>query len=528
MKKCAVAIAVVLLLASAPARADEPSDWVKCDGYARPEGAATTVVRLVALISTAGLFGLPESSQYRPAARGQEGVDACTRALDTHAADNFWARRITMLQARARHNIEADHLDEALADLSAAGEIARAQAPGAWYDRSLGVSATLLEGAILVKRGDQGAAERLAAQAADARPYSATVQMLASLIFAVAPDVAAEERRILNRMVSLNPEFEEMRALVMSWGDDRAEIADDMERALVRERAAGGATGEPVGTLARTALAAFRAGRDERARELAAELRTALAAPFAPPPATFPGDAQGQTSIVRRLAEQRADAQRLMPLVEAYRLAREGNRTAALALLASGPIMIDPATFALLSEVAADPAFARSRASLQEEIARMQAEEHGRRMNAIDITRFAEALPPLEQIVGGNRFRRQGWGADGYRDSALPDGSGRRISFSGGSTITTTEELALLRAAQLAQENGATGFVVGSRSDFRRYYVMTYAGVETSRSPSGFRTEMDVTFVDAANPPAEYSGRVLTADEVWNALSPVFNPPRRR
>lgn len=531
MRKALLSLLTIGLSLLGAAHADEPSDWVKCDGYPRPEGAGVTAARIVAAISTAGLFGLPENARSMPAARGQAGVDACSAVLVSPELDRFWARRVALLQARARHHVDAGNLDSALEDLRAAGVAAQGQAAELWYQRSLGVSATLLEAAILTKRGQQDEAQRLALAAADTRPFSATIIGLAAVIFAVDPDLPAEERRILDRLVALNPSLGLMRARALEWGADRNAAADDFERELEYARASsarGESLGAPLGAIARTAVTAFRAGRDERAAELAAELRAGLLLPLPAAPGASSRNAANEMDRVRFAAEQREEAFRQLPIIESYEALRQGNAAAAFARVASGRVAIGPAVFDLLREIMRDPAFAGRAAAFETELSGFEASAREMRVDAISMSRFAEALPPLEQIGGGNRFRRQGWGANGFEDRAAPDGAGRVITFSGGSTITTTEELTLLRAAQLAIENGSTGLVVRSRSDFQRYHVTTYAGAETSRSESGFEIRADIAFVDAASPPAEYAGRVVSAQEVWDALSPIFSPPRER
>jgi hypothetical protein len=527
------AIAALMACASngAALAQQTPSDWVKCDGYARPEGAGTTAARVVAVISTMGLFGLPENSRSSPAARGQAGVDACTTVLAHESLERFWARRVSLLQARALHYVEANYLDSALEDLRAASGVAQGQAAEAWYQRSLGVSAMLLEAAILTKRGQTAEAERLAVAAADARPYSSHIAMLSSIIFAVDPALPEEEVRLLNRMVSYDPSLRQLRARALDWGEDRNLAADEYERQIVYEQGAEArqdSLGPPLALYARAALSSYRAGRNERAAELVAELRAKLAQPIPAPQQGLQGFALNQAmNRTRFAAAQRQETQHLMPVIEAYEVLRAGNGANAFARITGGSFPIEPASFDLLTE-SAEAAFPGRAQAIHAQIEQMRGEARANRSSAIRMEQYAEGLPPLEQIGGGNRFRSQGWGENGFRDTAAPTDDGRIVEFSGGTTITTTEELALLRAAQLAQDNGSTGFVVRSRSDFQRYYVTTYAGAETSRRESGFETRIDIAYVDAANPPAEYAGAVVNAEEVITALTPIFNPPRNR
>ncbi|MFT3729197.1 MAG: hypothetical protein QM759_15345 [Terricaulis sp.] len=528
MKKSILAAVALAAATCSVAYADEPSDWVKCDGYARPEGAGVTAARILAVITTMGLFGLPETARSAPAATGQAGVDACTRALDTHEADRFWGRHVAMLQARTVHNAEADHLDAALEDLHGAGTIAEAQAPGPWYSRSLGVSAMLLEAAIDAKRGDQQHAEELAELAFEARPYSSTVGLLSTVIFEIDPAMNDKERHLLDQVVALNPSLREVRAQAYDWSDDAAGAADVHEHDLAYEQAlvdAGQRAALSLETIARASVSAYRAHRDARGKELADQLRQLLAQPISQMLQT--PTTQEVLQDQQQLAKERVQAQRFLPLIEAYERMRAGDARGAFSTLAAGQVPDGGATYDLMVEIAHAHEFAAISAQLTQSLATMRADDHTRRMGAIQIASYSQALPPLEQVGGGNHFGGRGWGANGYSDRALArGGSGRTIEFSGGTTITTTEELALLRAAQLSLSNHSTGFVVINRCDYQRYYVTRQYNVETSRTPSGFQTQTDVLYVDGDAPPAAYAGAVLPADEIFNSLSPIYNPPR--
>jgi hypothetical protein len=87
------------------------------------------------------------------------------------------------------------------------------------------------------------------------------------------------------------------------------------------------------------------------------------------------------------------------------------------------------------------------------------------------------------------------------------------------------DELALLRAADLARRAGKKGFIVVRRRAVQRSAI--YAGFFSAEREhhEGHSVEIDVLFVDPAALPPEYAPapwRVVDADEVWARLSGVY------
>jgi hypothetical protein len=106
----------------------------------------------------------------------------------------------------------------------------------------------------------------------------------------------------------------------------------------------------------------------------------------------------------------------------------------------------------------------------------------------------------------------------GFRSAANPDGT-TRVEFTGNTTSApVVQEMTLLRAAELARAAGKWGFVIADRSDYARYMVTSQYGMEISRVPVGYKTELSVRFVDQGGE----AGRAFDAVAVIDALGPLY------
>jgi hypothetical protein len=112
----------------------------------------------------------------------------------------------------------------------------------------------------------------------------------------------------------------------------------------------------------------------------------------------------------------------------------------------------------------------------------------------------------------------------GYRETSRPDG-GVTVRFRGALSLRAqVEEIALLRAVELARQAGKRGFIITDRWDTSWSTELLYYRTPFRSDPDGFETELDFQFVD---PPA---GDVeawlgLRADSVCNALVPAYASP---
>ncbi|TCS14052.1 hypothetical protein [Caulobacter sp. BK020] len=530
----------VLLLAGAvafgagPVMAGEPSDWVRCDGLAKPENAAVTLGRLVPAIMTAGLMGLPEASREAPAAQGSDGVKACDTVLADPMLDRYWARKVNLLKARALHQVEAGNLDAALADLTATHEVAAGNVDDATFARSLGASTQLFEAATKLKKERFDEASALAIKAADARPYSLEVGLAAVRILNVDPRWSPDKDRVLTRVAALEPDLLVARAQSREWGGQYAAAAADWSAAADSQASSLGdiglprgftlpaTTGDPV-FVARAALAFARAGQNAQAGPLIARFKAAAAAP----PAADDKDRLASLAATLR-ANQAKTAQRFITVAEAWVQVNDGKIDEARATLETlnNELPATPATLDLIQKLR-PPTPAGMVSLAPSGVAQMEMLMASNRTDALkrlDPASFAKALPPLERADRSYSKQSAWFKPNGFKDKKTADGKGASIEFSGAfSTHAAVEEMMLLRAAQLARDAGKPGFVIRKRADYQQYMVQTMYGAEISRSANGFKTTAEVQFVDT--PPEVADGLVFNADKVWNDLSPIYTTP---
>jgi hypothetical protein len=540
MRLKSMMLAGALAFGAGPVMAGEPSDWVRCDGLAKPENVGVTLSRLVPAIMTAGLMGLPEASREAPAAQGEAGVKACDTVLADPLLDKYWARKVNLLKARALHHIEAGDLETALADLTATHAAAAGNVDDATYARSLGASTQLFEAAAQIKKERFDEASALAIKAADARPYSLEVGLAAVRILDVDPRWSPEEDRVLSRVAALEPDMRGARARSREWGGQYAGAAEDW-RGLADSTASSigdvrlpagyslpAASGDPIFT-ARAALAFARAGKNAEAAEMIARFK---ADPVATPP-QLDAKAKLADRMANLQAQLRANqaksAQRFITVAQAWMQVNDGKLDEARATLATlnNELPATPATLELMQKlkpptpagmVSLDPPGAAQMDTL---ISSTRADG----VKRLDPASFAKALPPLERADRSYSKQAVWFKPNGFKDKKTADGKGASIEFSGAlSTHAAVEEMMLLRAAQLTREAGKAGFVVRKRADYQQYMVQTMYGSEISRSANGFKTTAEVEFVDLPATGAADSS-ILDANKVWNDLSPIYTTP---
>ncbi len=533
MQKKLSAIAFALALTAAPAAYADPSIWVQCDGQPRPEGAATTAARIGAMvfIPIVGLLAAGETGTGVPAAVGQRGVDACTQALAEPVLASFWQRHINILRARAIHYIEIGNHDAALADLVAMRAVGDGQVASPLLDRSVGVSANLLEAALRARNGEIDRARELAIAAADARPHSLVVQQLARGFFSSTPTITAEEQRLLRRELSYEPSYALRLPMRLDQTDDAQAAADAWEAALAAgdhmtapgldERLGWTLETGPDGyTLLRAALAMARAGRTARAEELGAQANQKLG-PESAGAAVAASPLEGVAAAEADAAdsdETLADARRTQlqarvdatlassaapyrPLLRAWLAAARGDDAGALAIVQSNFERLPKvmASADLLRRLRQNPSTgAQVPEFLIQSTISGARPDPVQRYREMDLDTLIRVLPQLERVDGAARYRPGR--SVGYHESEPKPGQAR-ITYSGAAPYARSEML-LLRAAQLTRERGVDSFLVLSAN----------------------RAVIDIMYVDSASPAAYASraSRLLRAADVIADLGPIY------
>lgn len=517
------------------AAAAAPSLWVQCDGLPKPESLAKQTAKAGLTILTGGFYGLTIEGGGEPAG-GEQGVSACTQALADPVLEPFWERRVSLLRSKALHEVEAGRPDVGLKDLEATRAAAGGHVDALAFNRSLGVSTKLFEASLLAKQGRTAEAERLAIEAADARPWSARIQRLSSAILAIDPTYGPDEERVLTRLARLDPDGLAARAAAREWGDPTG-AADDWAaeaKAMRRlepngefvpetfEYTLGSAVRLPL-PLAKAALSAARAGRIDQAKALLAELDGLK--PWAPevmPKNKFQAARATSTMKVSALMIERAAPYR--KATQAWLLAHEGKFQEAQDMIDGLPA--EPATFELARATAKGlgrpeaPALA-GRDGLIKSLREGRAE----RLVVLD---YARSLPLLEETEPSRQRAGKPMSGLPGRDSKLKTGE-ISVRVEGYRGMAAAEEQALLRAAQVARTAGAKGFVLTERRDFEKFYVSAYAPrpTENTPNPQMVETITELVLLNPDAPPAyaERAGLAIDAEQVWTELSPFYVLP---
>ena len=107
---------------------------------------------------------------------------------------------------------------------------------------------------------------------------------------------------------------------------------------------------------------------------------------------------------------------------------------------------------------------------------------------------------------------------DGFRSTPQSDGT-IKVEFVGNTpSEPLVQEMTLLRAAETARAAGKWGFLIARRADYTRYMVTTQYNVETSRVPTGHKTELFIRHLDEGEDPVRGFGAVSLID----ALGPLY------
>lgn len=199
-----LAIAGALLLTAVPALA-APSALIKCDGYGRRQTPGEQLGRGLVILGTLGLFGSAEADN--PAAReaGEKGIAACTEALTDSRTTGNPVRRAEVLMMRGVRQFEMGRFDDAIADARTARSVELTPLVRAHFDRNIGPATVMLEAFTRLSQNNLAEAEKLAFQAANARPAANFLTEEALRIMSLSAAVTADERVLMERLWRLLP-----------------------------------------------------------------------------------------------------------------------------------------------------------------------------------------------------------------------------------------------------------------------------------------------------------------------------------
>jgi hypothetical protein len=547
------AVAAAIVCAVPATAAPRATHFQNCDGFLQPPKPKNLLQTL--FLVKGGSIGAQRLTNI---ALGRNGVTACDTALvDPLLTDGDWMRRVSLLQARAVHQLASGQTEAALADLAKAEAAAR-EPNDPYYRRSIGLGNDIVRAFALRAQERHGEADALIEKVLKERPYN---RQIAIALLALTPDltaVVAGEPALLP-VARLQPklidtifaehfrrrDFAAMAALfqhlqpptrtldrgaVSRLSTDLAEDRNELVSALfMAERHAELA-------YARAALGDAAGARAEltRAESSVNQIRAL------PPVPT--GEKEGKKARTVRLmntlavgaaAKHKERLAQWKEMVELRIKVGEGETPDSFEQLPK--LIPNPAALDLLISIhARRPDFAGADGVIAE-LEKKTASEPFQRSEALQllwaglpyseaaekISTFRKANSPFAQIMWG--------GVSGFKTKANPDGSVTVSFTSTKSNGTVVEEMALLRAADYAREQGKNGLVIKSRADFQRTIVYGYYGVASGPgTPDGYSTDLVIEPVDKANLPPLYRSapwRVLDAQAVIDRLEPIYRAP---
>ncbi|MFK0298193.1 hypothetical protein ACIQTU_03140 [Brevundimonas sp. NPDC090276] len=529
--------------------------WIKCDGYgaANPSGDGMTEYAL-----RMGLFVHPGygTTVRSPAAHGREGVTACDEALQ-ELPDTHWRRKVNLLQARALHRLESRQADDAIADLDQAHVAAAPGLNDPLFQRSQQLGLTLVRALALQHQGSNEEARTLLNRAAEQRPYDSgaisAVHSVAS--FAGYDDVTQSTLRQTARFL---PQVR----IRLAWQDfDQGRFEDflNLHPHLSPALRAADNSLLPIETALRNlanheasaqfkvhsaiyrAYALTATGRHDEAEAAMDEARAVLPAHRQPPsPPRLRGPALEQyneelpltlariekqdaaiadmaDAIARRRQAGEGKISRLADLFDANAIRRDG--TGADTLIATAEFL-PPAEAEQARKMAADLRVELAREALKTTsfnaeafLGSLPSPETPNRLSP-----WKEAKRPFLAATGSY----EDTSSVGYRDWKTDSGLVTvRYRSSKTGTRAIAEELALLRAADLARQSGHKGFFIAARRDTTLTYNTYHLGQILRSDPDGYESELDIRFVDADHQGAP-ALLVFDAEQVYATLAPIY------
>ncbi len=533
----AAAAAAALAIASQPARAD---DFTTCDGFSAP------TKKTDGMTEGTWMFGLATATvDLRPADMrlSERGIEACDRALaDPLLQPGQWLRRANLQQAKALHAIQSGKPEVALEATAQSDETGKADP---FFAVSLGLGNQAIRALALGQLGRKDEAMAALGKVSAARPWSASIQRLTTLIQFRIDEDAAQDSFVRN--IVLSPENANLLywdaimradyaaaigyAPAITWDLPKKrggwvmdnEVRQRLES--IKERA------EVTGALA---FALTLEGRTQEAALVVQEANDDLAEAMALPPQR-PG---GKPPKKRDLQ----DWETRQPYAEAGKLKLELWQQAATFVqgLPSRPpeLAFDAFTKSPISELPIfvsvlkglnlpQPQQAAERdAAVTQFLNKLAAEK--REALRISNRQLAQLLPrrltakmmPVMKPAGDGYFLSD-TGLSRAQEDKSDIWTVRFVHKT--APIHVVEELAVYGAAMTAQREGKDSIVILSRrsAELTTNIVGMYGGTSSSFA-SGYEAQLRVRLVNSASLPPELTGmeyRVLSAKQIIDDMS---------
>ena len=537
---------------------ETPSNYfAQCDGYGAPNDQSDGMIQYL----TSSIFikniwtGV---FRDRPPFGEPHGIGACDAALTTldQKYPQHWLRKTSLLRARAMHRLVIGDTVGALKDLDAI-DAAAVDRSDVFYQRSIKLGADLVRVYALRTSGRLAEGQTLAMQAWASRPYA--LDIAEATLTAIGPDISVENsEKLLRSFASYMPTagdflyrdaFEHGRyaeAVEIYPGIQPTPIPGDNSlqyRDTILLEEGNRALTEVFWALegGRRAYALAALGRQDEARAALKAARDRLNAAMAPSPA-LPDNASmdartraaihDQTNLqLRTSGEPVLDAWTTM--VEARILVLEGKPEDAWAYLHKPNARVannGPMAELLDSIGKLDPARASYAADYMRRLIAARhskpTAELGALFDALPEAETRGRLPDYREDVTNGLFGKTvGFDENGFNLTPGNEAGVTTVKFrSRRATLQQLDELALLKAAEIARAAGKSGLVVVERRSIR-HKINAIPNVRGTGTPDGFEVQLDVMPIDAAVPPAKYQTmrwKILDANAVYSVLAPTY------
>lgn len=559
----AASIAAVLAPATAWAagRQAPANVFAQCDGYGGPSPSGdgmTGMAYTLRIFVPQGSNGNTTRSNQAINAAGKTGVAACDDALaNPSLEDRYWLRRVSLLRARAMHNLAAGDIDAAIADLDKA--VAAAKDPqNVYYQRSLGLGIEFVRAYVLKMRGQTAKADAMALDLWRQRPYCREAALSALAVVGEAGGAQLEDlsrgmAKIEPRMIDLlflvefdAGHFQEVIDLYPQLVPSQEPMRDQQYAFQMQQLGLRRKVQEEnfwVERAGQTAYALAALGRTDEAEDMLYGARKRLERETAPDAAFLPDNLYSPRN--KQLVSQVSDLKIRLAAAGGDKVTHWERLVQVRTQIARGDLIkaaegIDKAVKgggapkelfqAIVAKLEGGEALEQFKAELaRREKANAEAnrkEDLSTLFSALPEAEATDSIPPYREVDPPKFWA---WDPVIYGYKTTLDGDGASIATRAGTIAKqVVGEMAMLQAADQALKAGKDGFVVVSRADIEHATVTTYYGMVMNTLPTGYSTDLKVDFVDRAHLPEKYAKagwRVLDASAVRAALGPSYPPP---
>lgn len=478
-------------------------------------------------------------------------ISRCTAALGRkELKEHQNLRRAHLLRARAAAYLAKGDAASALADLDAAEKELASYRGEFFFERSMGVSFDLLRAIAYSEMGRGEEALALAEMAESVRPYALQVQMTSTLLRDVHAKEGAPKAEVWRRLGQISPGAREAARIRVAMEGEPAKVVHAMSEQAGEERPTyqsqpnlmaliGG--GDIMPALqswlssyqrgADIAYARAAAGHVEEARLRLTELNQAVAATTRKK-TEGEGEARGLDAfaapLLKKYDERHLSGRKA--LVEARIALSEGRPQDVLSLLEGHRLKENVQTLELydaydhardefsgslsdLPTLEPSPAPSLPNLSALPETLLIRPEDPRKLID------YKKSRPDvLGGLIGG--VLSMGFGllggferTKGFQSETLENGL-IKVEYNGQTTSAPmVQEMTLLRAAEIAREQGHSFFLVHSRKDYGVYW-----GTSWERKLTGYKTVFEIELLDED----KTSDEALDAVAVIDTLGPIY------